>query len=83
MARWDRDAESLYNLSPVTSGNRSRGARPLKANLYLVRLNNKCLILNRSKYLILIVTDPGQEKVSSPEQSNSDDVEDSSIREFN
>ena len=28
--------------SPVTSGNRSRGARPFKVKLYLICLNNKC-----------------------------------------
>ena len=28
--------------SPVASGNRSRGARPLKVELYLICLNNKC-----------------------------------------
>ena len=30
------------DLSPVTSGNRSRGAKPFKAELYLICLNKKC-----------------------------------------
>jgi len=38
MARWNRDAESIYEAEETKRNH----ARPLKANLYLIRLNNKC-----------------------------------------
>ena len=41
MARWNRDAESIYMHQKPIKPMLLRGARPLKANLYLIRLKNK------------------------------------------